>query len=51
MRHSPKQELSQGRLHGLGSEESFVPHCLRREWSRWEASDMDKARGVEALER
>ena len=33
MRYSPKQELSQERLHGLGSEESFVPHCLRRKWS------------------
>ena len=27
MRHSPKQDLSQGRLHGLGSEESFVPEA------------------------
>jgi len=96
MRHSPKQDLSQERLHGLGSEESFVPHCFggngarwssatskkprrgepsgksesiepscgpttklptiwhiadcpRREWSRWEASDMDKAQRVNDL--
>jgi hypothetical protein len=28
-----------------------IAECPRREWSRWEASDMDKARRVEALER
>jgi hypothetical protein len=51
MRHSPKQDLSQERLHGLGSEESFVPECLRREWSSRERRDMEKARRVEARER
>lgn len=43
MGQSPKQDLSQERLHGAGSEESFVPRCLQLEWSRWEASDMDEA--------
>jgi hypothetical protein len=46
MRHSPKQDLSQERLHGLGSEESFVPRCLRREWSSRERRDIEKAAGV-----
>jgi hypothetical protein len=46
----------------LGKSESIEPSrrtttkvaialCPRREWSRWEASDMDKARRVEARER
>jgi hypothetical protein len=43
MRHSPKQDLSQERLHGLGSEESFVPRCLRREWSSRERREIEKA--------
>ena len=40
--HSPKQDLSRGRLHGLGSEESFVPLCLRRKWSSLERRDIEK---------
>src|SRR4029077_11792334 len=50
--HSPKQDLSQERLHGVGSEESFVPHCPRREWSSLEQRDLEKSpAGVSAREK